>query len=107
LAETTTAGKTPLSAACADVWLFGLGHYGGMAKWVCKCGTTIRSSGTIPNPTQWMLMSDQDLDAFTGLVQAEDIYTNMTTAFRCPTCDRLHIFWQGWDAPATVYAPDA
>jgi hypothetical protein len=30
------------------------------AKWLCACGTTIRSSGTIPNETQWMLMSDQD-----------------------------------------------
>ena len=77
-----------------------------MAKWLCACGTTIRSSGGIPNPSQWMLISDQDFDAFTGLVQAEDVYTNMTVAFRCPTCDRLHIFWQGMSEDPVVYAPE-
>jgi hypothetical protein len=77
-----------------------------VAKWTCECGTTIRSSGEIPNPTQWMLMSDRDFDAFSGLVQAEDVYRNMTVAFRCPTCDRLHVFWLGSDEPPTVYAPE-
>ncbi|MFC5267663.1 hypothetical protein ACFPJ1_36580 [Kribbella qitaiheensis] len=77
-----------------------------MAKWLCACGTTIRSSGEIPNPMQWMLMSDQDFDAFSGLVQAEDVYMGMTIAFRCPTCDRLHIFWRGMDDDPVVYAPE-
>jgi hypothetical protein len=94
-------------AADEDVRAQLLGHDDEMAKWICACGTTIQSSGTIPNPTQWMLMSDQDLEAFTGLVRAEDLYTNMTIAFRCPTCDRLHIFWRGWDEPATVYARES
>jgi hypothetical protein len=50
-------------------------------------------------------MSDQDFGAFTGLVQAEDVYTNMTLAFRCPTCDRLYIFWRGMADDPVVYAP--
>jgi hypothetical protein len=78
----------------------------GMATWLCACGTTIRSSGDIPNPIQWMLMSDQDFGAFTGLVRAEDVYTNMTLAFRCPTCDRLYIFWRGMADDPVVYAPE-
>lgn len=77
-----------------------------MARWVCSCGEAIQSSGPIPHPYQWMLMSDQDFDAFTGLVQAEDVYSNATVAFRCPHCDRLHVFWQGIEADATVYAPE-
>jgi hypothetical protein len=77
-----------------------------MAKWLCACGETIRSSGDIPNESQWLLMSDQEFEAITGLVQAEDVYTNMTVAFRCPTCDRLHIFWHGLDSDPVVYAPE-
>lgn len=53
-----------------------------------------------------MLTSDQDFDAFTGLVHAEDLYTNATVAFRCPQCDRLHVFWQGVEGDPTVYAPE-
>jgi hypothetical protein len=67
-----------------------------MAKWICVCGTTIRSSGDIPNPMQWMLLSDQDLDGFTGLVQAEDVYMRMTIAFRCPRCDRCTFSGEEW-----------
>jgi len=33
----------------------------GMAKWVCPCGNTIRSSGSIPNPQEWHIVSDADL----------------------------------------------
>ena len=53
-----------------------------------------------------MLTSDHDFDAFSGLVQAEDIYNNARVAFRCPKCDRLHVFWMGLSGDATVYAPE-
>ena len=79
----------------------------GMAKWRCRCGEELRSSGDIPHPYQWMLTSDQDFEAFTGLVQAEDIYSNATLAFRCPSCGRLHVFWHGWDSAPSVYAVEA
>jgi hypothetical protein len=94
------------AAAGQSVHAGGLGHDRGMAKWLCACGVTIQSSGTIPNESQWLLMSDQEFEAFTGLVQAEDVYTNMTVAFKCPTCGRLHIFWQGLENDPVVYAPE-
>ena len=77
-----------------------------VAKWICACGTELRDSGDIPHPYQWMLTSDQDFEAFTGLVQAEDVYINATVGFRCPSCGRLHVFWQGFDVKPTVYAPE-
>jgi hypothetical protein len=77
-----------------------------VAKWVCACGGAIQSSGPIPHPYQWLLTSDQDFEAFTDLVRAEDLYSNATVAFRCPQCDRLHVFWRGMDGDATVYAPE-
>ena len=77
-----------------------------VAKWKCPCGETIQSSGPIPHPYQWMMTSDQDFEAFTGLVDAEHIYRNATVAFRCPQCDRLHVFWRGFEGDTTVYAPE-
>ena len=65
----------------------------GMAKWLCACGETLQSSGEMPNNSEWLLISDRDFDAFTGLVQAEDVYAAMQHAFRCPNCDRLHVHW--------------
>lgn len=53
-----------------------------------------------------MLTSDQDFDALAGVVQAEDVYNNATIAFRCPQCDRLHVFWDGIEGDASVYAPE-
>jgi hypothetical protein len=52
-----------------------------------------------------MLTSDQDFEAFTGQVLAEDIYLNATIAFPCPGCGRLHIYWHGFDQEPTVYTP--
>ena len=74
-----------------------------MAKWLCACGSQIQSSGPIPNPTEWLLVSDSDFDAFSGTVDAEDVYGAMSHAFRCPTCGRLHIFWGGFGEEPTIY----
>lgn len=74
-----------------------------MAKWLCACGAQIQSSGPIPNPAEWLLISDLDFDAFTGTVAAEDVYASMSHAFRCGECGRLHVFWAGLDADPTIY----
>jgi len=77
-----------------------------VAKWLCPCGEAIQSSGDVPNPIEWLLISDHDFGAFEGLAQSEDVYAAATHAFRCPTCDRLHIFWRGMDADPVVYASE-
>ncbi|KLN36440.1 hypothetical protein FB00_00905 [Cellulosimicrobium funkei] len=64
---------------------------------------TIRSSGPIPNPIEWLLVSDTDFDEFSGRATADDVYAAAQHAFRCPTCDRLHVFWSGLAEPSTVY----
>lgn len=76
-----------------------------MAKFVCVCGYVIRTSGSIPNPNEWRCLSDQDFDAFTGLVDAEDIYMQSTIMFRCPESDHLWIYWDGFDQAPSLYAP--
>lgn len=77
-----------------------------MAKWLCTCGTTIQSSGPVPNPAEYLLVSDLDFDGFTGPVQAEDVYGAMNHAFRCTSCGRLHMFWSGMSDDPTVYTPE-
>jgi len=77
-----------------------------VAKWMCACGSTLRSSGAIPNPGEWLLVSDTDFDGFSGLVQAEDVHQAMTHAFRCAKCDRLHIFRSGLEHEPIVYTVD-
>jgi hypothetical protein len=76
-----------------------------VAKFRCTCGTTISTSGGIPNAQQWLLISDQDFGRFSGAVQAESVYTAMTHAYRCESCDRLWVFWPGYDTDPTEYVP--
>ena len=78
-----------------------------MAKWLCACGTMIQSSGPIPNPAEYLLVSDPDFAGFTGLVEAEDVYMAMSHVSRCASCGRLHVFWSGLGEHPTVYAPES
>jgi len=76
-----------------------------VARFRCACGETIATSGSIPNPGEWHLLSDTDFDAFEGLVQAEDVYQATTVMYRCPSCGYLWIYWDGLDQPPSLYAP--
>jgi hypothetical protein len=69
-----------------------------MSRFLCICGYQIRTSGDVPNPLEWHLLSDQDFDAFHGLVKAEDVYRATTIAYRCPDSGHLWVFWNGLDA---------
>lgn len=77
-----------------------------MAKYWCICGKLIRTSGEIPNPVEWKLISDVKFDEFSGLVDAEDVYQAAVSLFRCGTCDRLWVYWDGFDRPPTCYTPE-
>lgn len=76
-----------------------------MAKFKCVCGETIVTSGLIPNPDEWRLLSDVDFESFQGLVQAEDVYQAATIMYRCPVSGHLWIYWHGFDQPPSLYAP--
>jgi hypothetical protein len=77
-----------------------------MAKWSCACGNTIRSSGAIPNPQEWKLISDARFGPLfdTENVTVEQILDASVYAYRCERCDRLHVYWSGLgDYPPTTY----
>lgn len=77
-----------------------------MAKFRCVCGQMISTSGPIPNPHEWRVLSDTDFDAFTGPVDAEKIYRASRCLYRCPDCGHLWIFWDGFDRPPHLYRPE-
>jgi hypothetical protein len=83
----------------------GSGHDAPVAKFLCRCGSTIRTSGEIPNPQQWLLVSDAAFDQLAGSVHASDHYGAMVHAYKGDDCGRLWIFWKGYDADPTEYAP--
>lgn len=78
-----------------------------MTKWLCPCGNQIRSSGAIPNPQEWHLLSDTDLDELPEQITFEGILGKSQYVYRCDQCDRLHVFWNGIDEwPPNIYMPE-
>lgn len=76
-----------------------------MAKFLCVCGTPISTSGAIPNPHEWHLLSDVEFDTLLESVDAEDPYIQTRTFYRCPVSGHLWVFWNGFDASPKVYEP--
>lgn len=57
-----------------------------MGKFRCTCGSIVRTSGSIPNPDEWHLISDHDFDVE---LSAEDLMGCAVLAWRCAECGRL------------------
>jgi hypothetical protein len=53
-----------------------------MAKFVCICGTVIRTSEDIPNENALKLLSDVDFDKYNGQVDVEELYLAPTVLIR-------------------------
>jgi hypothetical protein len=81
-----------------------------MAKWLCQCGNQMRSSGAIPNPQEWHLVSDPAIGELFDrerAVEVEDVLDRAKFVYRCEQCDRLHVFWDTiGDWPPTIYVPE-
>ncbi|WP_316820404.1 hypothetical protein [Pedobacter gandavensis] len=73
-----------------------------MPKIRCKCDNVIWL-GEIPSPHQWLIISDVEYDKFEGQIDAEILFSKMEIVVRCNVCDRLHVFWDGFDKPQTIY----
>jgi hypothetical protein len=109
--ERSAESQKALSAANPDAARQGWCRMKAVAKWVCPCGNQIRSSGSIPNPQEWHLLSDSSMSELfddAPTVAAEDILHRTSYVYRCERCDRLHVFWDGiGEWPPTIYRPDS
>lgn len=68
----------------------------------CKCGEILRY-GEIPNPIEWDIISDVEMDRFTGQIDAGELYREMKSMLLCPNCGRLWIYWNGFDQDPQEY----
>ena len=75
-----------------------------MSKFRCVCGEILTTSGSIPNPIEWLWISDVDFDRFAGSVDGEEVYACFGHAFRCPASGHLWVFEAGMDAAPICYA---
>ncbi len=73
-----------------------------MPKIKCKCDHVI-GLGEIPSPDQWMMISDVEYDAFQNPMDPEVLYSKMNIVVKCKVCQRLHVFWDGFDKPQVIY----
>ena len=78
-----------------------------VAKFLCSCGDQIRTSGEIPHPYEWLLISDLALQGLPEPLDWSLLYKEARHFFRCGNCGRLWVFWQGFDGPPTVYRPES
>jgi hypothetical protein len=75
-----------------------------MPKLLCDCGQ-ILPYGEIPNPIEWMMISDVEYSKFSGTIGAEELYKASTSLLQCPRCSRLWVFWKGFTEAPQAYIP--
>lgn len=73
-----------------------------MPQIACKCGERLRL-GEIPNPIEWLLISDSDFDGMPEVLESDSLYNKMKSCLECPSCGRLWIFWKGFEDAPTEY----
>jgi hypothetical protein len=73
-----------------------------MPSILCTCGEKL-GYGEIPNPIEWLAISDTAYDGYAGNIDAEALYREMKSILECPRCGRLWAFWDGFGKPAKVY----
>lgn len=73
-----------------------------MPKLLCLCDFVIPLHG-IPCQDQYMIFSDVEFDKFPEETKVDDVYDISQIVIKCPNCGRLHIFWNGFRNPQTIY----
>jgi len=79
-----------------------------MPKVRCACDHVIWL-GEIPCPHEWLIISDTRYSSFydkaddSVKVDIEELYKATLPMVRCSECERLLIFWDGWNGMPTFY----
>ena len=76
-----------------------------MSRFLCVCGHEIRISGEIPNPDEWLSISDVDYERWSGEIDAEQLYHSFRRAYLCPVSHHLWLFRHGLTGKPKLYAP--
>ena len=73
-----------------------------MPKIICKCGE-ILNYGEIPCALEYCFISDVEYDMIDSFVDSQKLYQKMKSFFKCPVCERIWVFWDGFQCNATEY----
>lgn len=76
-----------------------------MPKVICSCRSII-SLSEIPNPNEWLTISDIEYDKLSDKIDSEELYMQMTSIIKCNSCKRIHIYWDGNFSKPTTYIED-
>ena len=77
-----------------------------MAKYKCPfCGYFAHTSGGIPNPNEWLLMSAGEHDQLPENISSGELYARTTKMYKCVSCQGVAIFWKGLSENPTWYKP--
>jgi hypothetical protein len=73
-----------------------------MPKIICRCGEAL-SYSEIPCRIEYKFISDVDYDKYEGIINADELYSQMRSILLCSKCSRLWIFWDGYKSAPTEY----
>lgn len=73
-----------------------------MPKIQCSCGEILRY-GDIPCSIEYNFISDVEYDKYQDQIDAEELYLDMKSFLKCPECNRLQIFWNGFGEKPEEY----
>jgi hypothetical protein len=61
----------------------------------------------IPCPDEYCFIGDEELDCWTGQIDAEKLVLAMKSFLKCPACSRLWVYWNGFNEAPVEYVPAA
>ena len=76
-----------------------------MAKYkcpLCQSGFA-HTSGAIPNPNEYLVISCAQMDSMPENVAVDHIYEQSHHFFKCIECDAIAIFWNGFNETPSWY----
>jgi hypothetical protein len=60
----------------------------------------------IPCPDQWNIINDIKYDSFPEMIESSNLLDAMDLMFKCPNCERIWIYWNGFGNEPIVYIPE-
>ena len=81
-------------------------EYLDMPSILCRCGEVLRY-GEIPNPIEWLFISDKEYDECSEKIDAEELYRKMRSILECSACGRIYMFWDGFKGLPSCYVPES
>lgn len=75
-----------------------------MPQMLCTCGNLLRYSN-IPCEIEYKFISDVDYEGYDKKIDNEELYMRMQSFFLCPECERLWVFWKGFEEAPREYVP--